>query len=89
MRPPPWKYYYWCLPWWLKAIIGIIYAWLQLRLQPRTQASIYAPGALPLRKNPGPGWSRDTYIFVSPWGGGRGKCTAGYFELRFSEITEE
>ena len=26
--------------------------------QSRTQASIYAPGALPLRKNPGPGWSR-------------------------------
>ena len=27
-------------------------------MQPRTQGSIYAPVALPLRKNPGPGWSR-------------------------------
>ena len=39
-------------------------------LQHRTQASIYAPDALPLRKNPGPGWSLDTSIFVNPWGGG-------------------
>ena len=27
-------------------------------LQPRTQGFIFAPVALPLRKNPGPGWSR-------------------------------
>ena len=39
MRPPPWKYYYWCLPWWLKAIICIIYARLQLRL--RFRVSLY------------------------------------------------
>ena len=28
------------------------------RRQPRTQGFIFAPVALPLRKNPGPGWSR-------------------------------
>ena len=35
----PWKYFYRCLPWWLKAIIYIIYAWLQLRL--RLHVSLY------------------------------------------------
>ena len=38
--------------------------------QPRTQGFIFAPVALPLRKNPGPGWSRDTFISCNPWGGG-------------------
>ena len=40
MRPPPWKYYYWCLPWWLRAIICIIYAWLQLRLRLRLRLRV-------------------------------------------------
>ena len=42
--------------------------------QPRTQGSIYAPGAVPLRKNPGPGWSRasqnmgsDIYLTREGW----------------------
>ena len=37
--------------------------------QPRTQGFIFAPVALALRKNPGPGWSRDTFISCNPWGG--------------------
>ena len=36
----------------------IMIAMSRTKKQPRTQGSIYAPVALPLRKNPGPGWSR-------------------------------
>ena len=36
-------------------------------------AFISAPVALPLRKNPGPGWSRDVFICFTPWGEGSPK----------------